>query len=66
MPGMDGKELSTEIQKINQDVKIILTSGYQAEDKGVDASDSKISFLQKPVEMETMLVTIRELLDSDQ
>ncbi len=64
MPHMTGLELIAEIKKFREDLPCLLITGYSSEPyqesakyKGVDA------FCAKPLEMESLLGTIRSVLD---
>jgi PAS domain S-box-containing protein len=66
MPKMNGLETYHEIQKINQDIKVIFTSGHTRDvflDKGIQ--DDKFNFLQKPISPSALLRKIREVLDDN-
>lgn len=63
MPGMSGAEAYQEIKKIDPDVKIIISSGYDE----VDAEKSFFSqgetgFLRKPYKMNHLVTKVREYL----
>ena len=64
MPEIRGTELAKQLRKVRPNVKILLISGYRepAEDSLIE--EMKIPFLQKPFSMNTLLQTIRNLLDS--
>ena len=65
MPVMSGKEAFKEIRKINAGARIIIVTGYG---KGtVEASDfgSPVNaIMQKPFQIETLAMTVRQVLDS--
>ena len=65
MPKKNGKEAYEEILAINPSIKAIFVSGY-AEDifsrKGL--LKQGINFIQKPVSLEALLKTVREVLDA--
>lgn len=65
MPGMDGAEALTELERIDSTVPIILSSGYNAQDlsqrfvnRGVTA------FLQKPYRYEELAATVRRVIEA--
>jgi len=63
MPKMSGKDVFSEIAKINPRMKVLYTSGYTADDvkkKGV--TFAKENFLAKPSTPQTLLKKIREML----
>ena len=65
MPQMTGLELSTGILKISGDFPIILCTGYSEnfdEEKAVETGIKK--YIQKPVDIQGLLLVIRQLLDS--
>ncbi|MEA3545548.1 MAG: response regulator, partial [Thermodesulfobacteriota bacterium] len=63
MPGLTGKDLITELQKIRPDIRTILITGFsnkitreQAEEQGIGA------FLMKPLDLPELAQTIRAVL----
>ncbi len=65
MPQMTGVELSTGILKISSDLPIILCTGYSEnfdEQKALENGIKK--YIQKPVDIQGLLLVIRDLLDS--
>jgi len=64
MPEMTGDELSQEILRIREDIPIILCTGYSSKISKEEALEVGISaFCMKPLERNSLLVTIRKLLD---
>ncbi len=66
MPGMTGDALSVSILTLRNDVPIILCTGYSetiSEGKALELGIQK--YLQKPVESQTLLLLIRELLENN-
>lgn len=64
MPGMNGKQLKTCIEKIKPDIKVLFVSGYASDiiaDHGI--LDEMVNFLQKPFSIETFSLKVREVLD---
>jgi PAS domain S-box-containing protein len=64
MPEMDGHQCLDELLRIDQQAKIILSSGYAA--NGSSEKTSKASargFVGKPYNMEQLLQTVRDVLD---
>lgn len=60
MPGMSGEEAFVELQKINADVRVILSSGYSRDEKAESLIDlGAVGFLEKPFDLDTL---IEELL----
>jgi|GEM_PF-6909109 len=63
MPEMKGDELFRSMKKVNQDVKVILNSGYTDEAQIQQALDDGIkSFLKKPVQKTELWNEINRLL----
>ncbi|OPY04667.1 MAG: Blue-light-activated protein [Syntrophorhabdus sp. PtaB.Bin184] len=63
MPGMNGRRVYDEIQKLRPDIKVIFTSGYTRDvflDKGI--GDGDFNFLQKPILPDVLLKKVREVL----
>ncbi len=66
MPKMTGEELSCKILKIRNDLPILLCTGYSenlTEEKALEIGIKK--FIQKPVESDSLLALIREVLDKN-
>jgi two-component system, cell cycle sensor histidine kinase and response regulator CckA len=64
MPEMSGPELVSRIAPIRPQMKIIYMSGYPAD--AIDHQgmiDQGIEFLPKPIGVETLVRTLREVLD---
>jgi len=65
MPHMSGKELSTELLKINENVKVCFMSGYT--DIAIfqhEILQKDLNFIQKPFTRYALAKTIRNILDS--
>ena len=62
---MSGKDVLTELKKINKDVKVLIASGYSENGQAKDliAGDAN-GFLQKPATMIQLVSTIRSILDA--
>ena len=66
MPGMDGYQLATEVEKRYPKTKILMTSGFSDEQKVNLANDTlHQQRLHKPFRSQTLLVRIRKLLDDE-
>ncbi len=66
MPNMDGEETLTELRRIQQDVKVILSSGYHEQDVTERlAATSFAGFLKKPYTEDTLRGTLRQALEAD-
>jgi DNA-binding NtrC family response regulator len=64
MPGIGGRELVWRLQELCPGVCVILLSGYADVDGALQMMDNVPSvFLQKPVDLELLSTTVRELLD---
>lgn len=65
MPVMGGIELATEVARRDPGLRFLLLSGY-AEDLIFDEASRgmRLEFLQKPFGLDTLLRTIRKILDS--
>lgn len=64
MPRKNGRQAYDDISAGNPDIKVIFTSGYTKDvilDKGIE--DKRFDFIAKPVSIETLLRTVREVLD---
>lgn len=63
MPGMGGSETFDAIQKINPEVKVILSSGYSLEGQAADIVSRGCSgFIQKPFNMAELTTKIMEII----
>jgi DNA-binding NtrC family response regulator len=64
MPVMDGAMVLGELQRQNPSVRVVLTSGYDDIESGVDTERSKsVSFLQKPYRAEKLIAQLRAIID---
>jgi CheY-like chemotaxis protein len=64
MPGKNGRVVFDEIKKLNPDIKALFISGYTDEiiaKKGI--LDEGFDFVSKPINLDTMLRKIRDVLD---
>jgi two-component system cell cycle sensor histidine kinase/response regulator CckA len=65
MPEMSGTQLVEELQKRQQDLRILYMSGFSEEVmKNQSDLPSGSLFIQKPTSMQSLLTCIRELLSS--
>jgi CheY-like chemotaxis protein len=63
MPGgMTGHELARLARQRHPDLKVLLTSGYDAEVAPQDAADSQYKVLRKPYKQADLARALRELL----
>ncbi len=64
MPGLKGNELAKQIQTVNPELPVILCSGHRQESAENNLKISgNLNFFQKPVDLQTLTQTIREMLD---
>jgi len=64
MPRMTGDKLTQEILKIRSDMPIILCTGYSERMSSERAQELGIrKYIEKPIEMETLARSVREVLD---
>jgi DNA-binding response OmpR family regulator len=61
MPGRSGLQVARDLQAIDPQVRIILSSGYSPEAHSVPASIA--AFLTKPYDSAQLLATLRRVLD---
>jgi signal transduction histidine kinase/ActR/RegA family two-component response regulator len=67
MPGMGGRECLDKMREIEPGLKTIITSGYSSAEIFEDIHQSGTSvFVEKPYQIEDLLKTIRDVLDSYQ
>ncbi len=62
MPDMDGRECLVELRKIKPHLKAVLMSGYGFDRRAMPAAQA---FLEKPFDINRLLVFIRQALDRD-
>ena len=66
MPGMNGRELATNIAKLLPDLRVLYMSGYSENAVGHDGTlDAGVSLLQKPFSLPALKDRVREVLDSE-
>ena len=64
MPRMGGEETFTEIRRVKEDVKVILSSGYNEQDTTRNfAGKGLAGFIQKPYRLDALRDMIRAVLD---
>ncbi len=64
MPHMDGAATARELRQIRPDVRIILSSGYTAEEATRQFTHRDLAgFLQKPYTLKDVIATVRNTLD---
>ncbi len=63
MPGMNGREVYEEIQKVTPDIKVIFMSGYTADViRRKNIMEEDVMFLSKPISPDVLLLKIRDVL----
>ncbi|TLS65985.1 response regulator [Mariprofundus erugo] len=63
MPKMDGKRCFTELRRINSEVKVILSSGYNEQEATVAFSGQRLAgFLQKPYRPESLQAMLKSIV----
>jgi two-component system cell cycle sensor histidine kinase/response regulator CckA len=63
LPKSDGKKTFEQLRKINPDVRVILSSGYDVDDRVKEVLDrGALGFIQKPYHIETLLNMVRKVL----
>jgi PAS domain S-box-containing protein len=64
MPVMDGVQAYTELRRIDPDVKVLLSSGFSAQEVEERFRGKGLAgFIQKPYELEALQAKLREVLD---
>jgi len=64
MPRMDGRETFRRIRRLDPELPVLITSGLADLNDGQFAPDARLRILQKPLRIEIMAQTVRELLDA--
>ncbi|MBN1916947.1 MAG: response regulator [Verrucomicrobia bacterium] len=63
LPNCDGKETFQRLRETNPDVRVIISSGYDVDDRVQEAIGlGAVGFLQKPYHIETLLNLVRKVL----
>ena len=64
MPGMSGEETLNQLQAINPDVKVILSSGFSETDiSSLISKQNHVGFLAKPYKIDNLLAKVSEFLE---
>jgi two-component system, NtrC family, nitrogen regulation response regulator NtrX len=67
MPGMDGIEVLDKIIETSSDIPVIMISGHGNIDTAVEAiKKGAYDFIEKPLDLNRLLITIRNALDKSQ
>lgn len=61
MPGLSGLETLAKLRQLNPQVKVIISSGYSAQDR-VPAADEITIFLQKPYDVNKLIKLVSNFL----
>ena len=65
LPGMSGKEIYTILKGINENIKVLVSSGYNMDGEAAEVLRQGASnFIQKPFTMKDLSHKIREVLDT--
>ncbi|HVJ14483.1 MAG TPA: response regulator, partial [Polyangiaceae bacterium] len=64
MPGMSGTELAQKLIELRPELRVLYTSGYTNDEVARRALEPKAAFLGKPYVGETLLESVRDLLDT--
>ena len=63
MPGMDGRETFERLRHIQEDVLVVLSSGYTEEDAlSKLGTRGPVDFVHKPYRLDALLTVIRKVL----
>jgi PAS domain S-box-containing protein len=66
MPNMDGEETLRELRRIQEDVKVVLSSGYHEQDVTERLAGAGFAgFLKKPYTVDTLIGQLRQALVAD-
>ncbi len=66
MPRMGGRETFQQLQRLNPEVRVLLSTGYSREGKAQEILDSGVmGFIQKPYRANTLLSSVRNILDTE-
>lgn len=67
MPKMDGIELLDKMREVDPDVAVVMISGHGTIDTAVEAiKKGAFDFISKPLDLNRMLITIRNAMDKTQ
>jgi len=65
MPEMSGNDVWKHLKRINPEVKVLLASGYTADEKALEIlKDKRCGFIQKPFDIVHLSHKVREVIDS--
>mgnify|MGYP003440776178 FL=1 len=64
MPEMDGIELLAKIKELNADIPVVMISGHGNIETAVEClKKGAFDFIEKPIDLNRLLVTLRNALD---
>ena len=64
MPGMSGEETLSQLQAINPNVKVLLSSGFSETDiSALISKQHHVGFLAKPYKIDNLLAKVSEFLE---
>ena len=63
MPGMDGEQTFRALRRLDEGVKVILSSGYDEPDEARFQGRGPAAFLQKPYRQTDLILTLDRVLD---
>jgi len=63
MPGLTGTQVLERLNQMDTGARVLLVSGYISAQDPITRSPNVVGFLQKPVEMQTLLKTLGRLFD---
>ena len=67
LPNTDGFECTRVVHEINRDIKVIMVSSMMDDEIVEEAKKNKISgYVQKPVDPDELITTIRRVMDSEE
>ncbi len=69
MPFMDGLEVFKELKQIKNDIKVIFTSGFSADERimmNLIATEPNVRYIQKPYQLSEIETAIKSLFGSSQ
>jgi two-component system cell cycle sensor histidine kinase/response regulator CckA len=66
LPDKSGVELIMEFKEQNPNLKVLLNSGYTSDRSNLEKIQKEgLRFLQKPYSVESLLKTVREIIDEE-
>ena len=64
MPRMSGEQAFLEMRKLQPELKVVMTSGYNEADAITELQNQDIfGFLQKPFDLEKLIATVRQAVE---